>query len=287
MTYEYMEPGRRQISERIHSLLPDRRKPLLKNLGKFASIDERVDESVDITDRQKYLTYCEESLTSGWKREVYTPINEQMESMYRLGRHAKQLYMEGRQETKYVYFDAHDQLQGHARDIARQDEVLPELRLDAIRRSVSEPYCRAMLHIAIPPMRRTDAIRIASCWGLPAKIGDDLTDVERDFPKGFLNIPKFYFEKYDVSKSSIEKINLDQEYIIRELSRANKMYIHGESVVEPNLNRRYEDYRKELSLIKEFSRSWFQEAKDKYSVQSEVFDQLVQESRVESEIATN
>lgn len=262
----YMQTERAMITEKINSLLPHHSKKLIKQyMFTIIKLDRTVDWQICSDD---YFLECKKTAEKIWEGKSNLPDE------YGFGIEKTINAFKKIPNGKYIFDNFLEHLANEHKNVSRRWKILPAKELDDIRIGVSEPWARSYSSMIFSNIERHSIAKLAS-YGLPAKIADDLNDIEEDISLGFVNIPKEDIDKIEgigiencKIKKHIEKLKIDRSYIEKEINRAQKLYEKVDKHVDVIIEENQED-KNTVALIylwKDFFHSWLKEAKTKYKL---------------------
>lgn len=262
----YMQTERARITEKINSRLPYNSKKLIEQyMFMIIKLDRTVDWQICNDD---YFLECKRTAEKIWDGKSGLPDE------YALGIEKTINAFKKIPNGKYIFNNFLEHLTNEHKNVSRRWKILPAKELDDIRIGVSEPWARSYSSMIFSNIEIHNIAKLAS-YGLPAKIADDLNDIEEDISLGFVNIPKEDMDKIegiginnDRIKKHTEKLKIGRSYIEKEISRAQNLYEEVDKHVDAIIEENQED-KNTVALIylwKDFFHSWLKEAKIKYKL---------------------
>ena len=146
------------------------------------------------------------------------------------------------------------------RNLNRKNKILNSYNLDKLNLEIGRSVGLQFLYILCPELNMKDRERVASLYGFAIKLADNLSDLNEDMERGYINISKENIKKYKIQITDLSGKAL-QFYIKKEYNRARQYYKKSDLVTEKIL-RQYPFQKKGILLFQKIAYSWFKQASE-------------------------
>lgn len=219
-----------------------------------------IDDGVDAGSNKEQLNKAKTILTKGFQggNAENTEICEGY--IYELGLTLSKLHISNFHHAVAVFNEIINYWEIEIQNLDRKGTILKSNDLDNLNLRIGESVSLQFLYLLCPNLDKESRKVIASSYGIAIKLADNLSDLNEDLERGYINISRENIEKYQLNISSINDANL-QSYKETEFRRIKQYYEEGDKIVDEILEN---DPSQEKGLItfKEIAHSWLKQVAD-------------------------
>ncbi len=258
---EIKKYGRDKTYEKINSLLPkDLREGFIFTNHALAIVDDMLDNY-----NENILKGIEKVFCRSFRGEEVVVKDPKIKEVKKLAQILRKLKEEKFNNANKIYVEILRYWKIDRKDKARKLKILSTKKLDSLNKGIGGSIGKQFLYFLTPNVNSKSISKLASLYGRAIKHADNLSDIEKDLSRGYINISKENIKKHRL----LIKINSDKsvslkgdlkEYKRLELKKIEQMFeqAHVEmmKVVKRNPNE-----KEMFSLFEEVSLSWLKQAR--------------------------
>ncbi len=254
--------GRDVLYEKLYALLLEKEREAFQLVNvSMADLDDVIDE----TGRHECIPEAIRILTEAFEGQHVSEAPESWQrDIARLGVALKDLERDGFPAAKKIYEETVEFWLADGRDRGRQGTVSDQAALDQFNTDIGRTVAMQFFLFFFPMLPDKDLELLARKYGLAVKTADNLSDVEKDLQKGFINISRENLAQFglQVEKNS-EGLVIKGDmvpYAAAELERIEALYEDARRCLEEVANR-YPVTSTALLLLRDVFASWLEEAR--------------------------
>lgn len=219
-----------------------------------------VDDQIDNDSNIGHLHRAKDILTKGSRGEEMEIAEAWEKDLYELGQTLSRLEKDGFVQAKEIFDEVLNYWKIEARNLDRKGKVLEASDLDNLNLEIGKSIGRQFLSLLCPDLGEEAKESIASSYGLAIKLADNLSDLDEDLVKAYVNIPKEGVEKYQLDVSNLEKGDA-QAYRKMEFGRIQQCYGKADEIIE-DAAKKHPSQEKGLALFRDISHSWLRQVEE-------------------------
>ena len=256
--------GRNVLYKKLCDLLPDKQREAFQLVNvSIADLDDLIDE----TGKHDILPKAIRILTDAFAGEQMTELAEPWQKdIARLGTILKDLEQDGFLVARNIYEETINFWLADGRDRERQGIVSDQATLDQFNADIGRTVAMQFLLFFYPALPKENLNSLAHKYGLAVKTADNLSDLEKDLRKGFVNISRESLTQFGLRvERSNEGLTIKSDmhpYAIAELLRIEKLYESAQQCLE-EVEEYHSNTSTALILLRDVFTSWLEEARAK------------------------
>ena len=266
----------RVSKERSLEMNKYRRTKIYNKINKFLHNDRRIvfslinhglaiiDDMVDTNKNTRQLDRAKQILSKSFNDEKVSVNLKWEKHILKLGQILSKLRKEKFIYANDIFYEIMNYWDVEKENLNRKGKILNSTKLDKLNLEIGKSIGMQFLYILCPELNKKTIILIASNYGFAIKLVDNLSDLDKDMERGYVNIPKEKIKEYKISLMNLSKESL-LPYIKEELQRAKKYYKKGDDIIEEILEQHHL-YSKGILMFKDIVHSWLRQVHDVYNV---------------------
>lgn len=258
---ETRRQGRNVLYEELYRLLPEKQREAFKLIN-VALAD--LDDVVDQTNQVGLLLDAAELLSKAYQGEKTPVVEEWQQDIQRLGELLRELNENGFDAADRIYQETLNFWEADRKDKDRKSIVCDQATLDQLNTDIGRTVAAQFLLFFCPDLSSEELENLSRLYGLAVKTADNLSDLERDLKTGFVNISNENMQRYILEIEDHEgELSLHGDlhaYKVAEVQRLELLFAEAQTTCA-EIERRFPEYQRELTLLKSVFTSWLQQAK--------------------------
>ena len=222
----------------------------------FAIIDDKIDEDGN----KKQLDRAIFVLNQGFQRRKILLQKDWEKDIFKLGRVLLKLHKNNYNNVINILNEVINYWETEKHNLNRKNKILNAYDLDKLNLEIGKSVGLQFLYVLCPELSIKNKIAIASSCGFAIKLADNLSDLNEDIERGYINISKENIRKYKIKLTNLSAKEL-QLYIKNEFDRVRRYYKKSDTTVEKSL-RQYPSQKKGILLFQNIASSWFKLASE-------------------------
>lgn len=225
-----------------------------------AIIDDKIDKDDNIKRLDKAIIILNRSfqerkilLQKDWERDIF-----------KLGQILLKLHKDNYSNAVKILNEIIKYWKIENRNLGRKNKTLSSRNLDKLNLEIGKSVGLQFLYILCPELGIKNREIIASLYGFAIKLADNLSDLNEDLERGYINISKEDVEKYKIKLTNLSEKEL-QLYIKKEFNRVKQYYKKSDLVAEKIL-KQYPSQKKGILIFQKIARSWFKQVSEITSI---------------------
>ena len=219
-----------------------------------------IDDKIDADGNKKRLDRAVFILNQSFQgRKIFLQENWG-ENVFKLGRILLKLHKNNYNNAINILNEVIKYWKIEKQNFGRKNKILNSRDLDKLSLEIGKSVGIQFLYILCPKLDVKSREIIASLYGLAIKIADNLSDLDEDLERGYINISKENIEKYKIKLTNLSEKEL-QPYVKKEFNRAREYYKKSDITVEKIL-KRYPSQKKGILLFQNIAHSWFKQVSE-------------------------
>ncbi len=251
--------GRIKTYKRINSLLKkDLREGFILTNHALAIVDDSLDnEGGNLSETEKVFS-------RSFNGEDFKLNNEKLRKIQRLGYILRKLKINGFKNAQKIYLEIINYWKIDVRDRSRRFKILSAKDLDNLNKQIGASVGKQFLYFLTPNLDLKTISLLAVLYGRAIKYADNLSDLNDDLNRGYINISKEDIKKYklfvSMNSNGIKVMDLNY-YKKAELKRVEKMFKKAYNKMM-KVSSNNHNYKEMLTLFNEVSESWLKQARE-------------------------
>lgn len=249
--------GRIKSYDRVASFLQGDRQTAFSLINHvLAIIDDKIDEDGNKKQLEKAMFVLNQSfqgrkilLQKKWEKDIF-----------KLGRVLLKLHEGNYNNTTNILNEIIKYWKIEKQNLNRKNKILNSYNLDKLNLEIGRSVGLQFLYILCPELNMKDRERVASLYGFAIKLADNLSDLNEDMKRGYINISKENIKKYKIQITDLSEKAL-QFYIKKEYNRVRQYYKKSDLVTEKILQQ-YPSQKKGILLFQKIAYSWFKQVSE-------------------------
>ncbi|MFH1585727.1 MAG: hypothetical protein ABIB79_03095 [archaeon] len=253
--------GRMKIYDEISNFLKDDRQTAFSLINHALTI---VDDDIDRDSNEERINRATILLNKGFTNER-VPLKENWEEyIFKLGEILSKLRKDGFIHAENIFQEIVNYWKIEKRNINRKGKILNSYDLNKLNLEIGRSVGMQFLYILCPELDLKYMKLIASNYGFAVKLADNLSDLEEDLRKGFVNISKENISKNRINLTNLHETDLSP-YIEGEFRRVKEYYKKGDEILD-NILKQSPSSREGLLFFKEIVCSWLKQLTEIYNL---------------------
>ena len=249
--------GRIKTYDQIHNFLRGNEKTAFSLINHALAI---VDDEVDRNTNKKQIDKVIIILTSGFRKTEILLNKDWEKDIFRLGQVLSRSHKNNPSNAILIFNEVIKYWEVEKENINRRGKILNSHDLDKLNLEIGKSVGVQFLYFLCPYLGEKVRERIALLYGFAIKLADNLSDLDEDLKRGYINISKEKIKKYGINLTNLSEKNL-QSYIKEEFKRVKLYYKKGDKVVEEIL-KKYPSSHKGILIFKEIAHSWLKQVSE-------------------------
>jgi len=251
--------GRIKTYKRINSLLKkDLREGFILTNHALAIVDDSLDnEGGNLSETEKVFS-------RSFNGEDFKLNNEKLRKIQRLGYILRKLKINGFKNAQKIYLEIINYWKIDVRDRSRRFKILSAKDLDNLNKQIGASVGKQFLYFLTPNLDLKTISLLAVLYGRAIKYADNLSDLNDDLNRGYINISKEDIKKYklfvSMNSNGIKVMDLNY-YKKAELKRVEKMFKKAYNKMM-KVSSNNHNYKEMLTLFNEVSESWLKQPRE-------------------------
>ena len=256
--------GRSTAYTKLHKFLKgDRLKGFILTNYALAIVDDVLDKNGDC----ELIKKSGMTLSNGFDDKKISERKKWIKNIAELGRILRKLDASGFNTSEEIYQEILNFYKADYKDMNRRWNILNQETLDALNQEIGRTVGAQFMYFLFPDMDKRVTQKISSIYGLAVKTADNLSDLDRDFNRGYINISKENIDKYKL-KVKIKKYhpvivegNI-KKYKKSELQRVKRLFKKADKIIVET-SKKYNKESEKLNILSEgVLKSWLRQAVD-------------------------
>ena len=249
--------GRIKSYDQVANFLQGDRQTAFSLINHVLSIiDDKIDEDGNKKQLEKAMSVLNQSfrgrkilLQKNWEKDVA-----------KLGRVLLKLHESNYNNATNILNEIIKYWRIEKRNLNRKNKILNSYNLDRLNLEIGKSVGLQFLYILCPELNMKARERVASHYGFAIKLADNLSDLNGDMERGYINISKENIKNYKIQISNLSEKAL-QLYIKKEYNRVRQFYKKSDLVTEKIL-RQCPSQKKGILLFQKIAHSWFKQVSE-------------------------
>lgn len=249
--------GRIKYYDQVANFLEGDRQTAFSLINHALSIiDDKIDEDGNKKQLERAMSVLKQSfqgrkilLQKNWEKDVF-----------KLGQVLLKLHKSKYNNANNILNEVIKYWRIEKRNLNRKNKILNSCDLDKLNLEIGKSVGLQFLYILCPELNMKDRERVASLYGFAIKLADNLSDLNEDMERGYINISKENIRKYKIQVTNLSKKAL-QLYIKKEYNRVRQYYKKSDLATEKILEQ-YPSQKKGTLLFQKIAHSWFKQVSE-------------------------
>jgi hypothetical protein len=219
-----------------------------------------IDDKIDADGNKERLNRATFILNQGFQgRKILLRQNWERD-VFKLGRTLLKLHKNNYNNAINILNEVIKYWKIEKQNFSRKNKILNSRDLDKLNLEIGKSVGIQFLYIICPKLDVKNREIIASLYGLAIKIADNLSDIDEDLKRGYINISKENIKKYKIKLTNLSEKEL-QPYAKKEFNRVREYYKKSDIIVEKIL-KQYPFQKKGILLFQNIAYSWFKQVSE-------------------------
>jgi len=253
--------GRIKVYDKVSTFLKDDKQTAFSLINHTLAI---VDDDIDRNSNEERIDRAITLLNKGFTNERISLRESWEEYIFKLGEILSKLQKNGFIYAENIFHEVVNYWKIEKKNINRKEKILTSSDLDKLNLEIGRSVGMQFLYILCSELNVKSMKLVASNYGFAVKLADNLSDLEEDLRKGFINISKENIKKYKIKLTNSHKRNLFP-YIEGESKRVKEYYKKGDEISESIL-KHSPSSREGLLFFKEIVYSWLKQLTEIYNL---------------------
>lgn len=219
-----------------------------------------IDDKIDKDGNKRRLEKAVFVLTQSFQKRKILLQNNWEKNVFKLGRVLLKLHEGNYNNATNILNEIIKYWRIEKRNLNRKNKILNSYNLDKLNLEIGRSVGLQFLYILCPELNMKDRERVASLYGFTIKLADNLSDLNEDMERGYINISKENIKKYKIQITDSSEKAL-QPYIKKEYNRVRQYYKKSDLVTEKILQQ-YPSQKKGILLFQKIAYSWFKQVSE-------------------------
>lgn len=259
---EMQKYGRMKIYNKISKLLQDNKRIAFSLINHALAI---IDDNIDTTANINQLDKAKDILTRSFLNEEVIISLGWEKDVSKLGYILFKLDKDNFNYATDIFNEVINYWNIEENNLNRRGKILSSSELDKLNLEIGKSVGIQFLYLLCSELSKKIISQIATLYGFSIKLADNLSDLNEDLEKGYINISEENLIKYKLKLNSSRKELLP--YIQEEFKRVEKYYLKSDEKLKEILEK-YPNSEKGLLIFKDIAHSWFNQVSEIYNFNS-------------------